>query len=76
MNCLLCKSGTMIESTTAYFAQLKGCYVIIENVPCRQCDQCGEILYKASVLEKIEDILDTLEKISSKIFIVDYSTAA
>ncbi|MBR1647867.1 MAG: type II toxin-antitoxin system MqsA family antitoxin [Selenomonadaceae bacterium] len=76
MNCLLCKTGTMKESTSAYFAQLKNCYVIIENVPCRKCEQCGEILYKTSVLEKIEDILDTLEKISSKIFIVDYSSAA
>ena len=76
MNCLLCKTGTMTESASAYFAQLNGCYVIIENVPCWKCEQCGEILYKASVLEKIEDILDALEKISSKIFIVDYSSAA
>jgi len=76
MNCMLCKSGTMTESTTAYFARLKNCYVIIENVPCLQCEQCGEILYKASVLEKIEEILDALEKVSSKIFIVDYSSAA
>ena len=76
MNCLLCKTGTMTESTTAYFAQLKNCYVIVENVPCWKCEQCGEILYKTSVLEKIEDILDTLEKISSKIFIVDYFSAA
>ena len=66
----------MTESTTAYFAQLKNCYVIIENVPCLQCEQCGEILYKVSVLEKIEEILDALEKVSSKIFIVDYSSAA
>ena len=66
----------MKESASAYFAQLNGCYVIIENVPCWKCEQCGEILYKTSVLEKIEDILDALEKISSKIFIVDYSSAA
>ncbi|MBQ6006293.1 MAG: type II toxin-antitoxin system MqsA family antitoxin [Selenomonadaceae bacterium] len=76
MNCLLCKSGKMTESTTAYFAQLKNCYVIVENVPCFKCDQCGEIVYKASVVEKIDDIIDALEKVSSKIFIVDYSMAA
>ena len=66
----------MKESTTAYFAQLKNCYVIIENVPCLQCDQCGEIFYRASVLERIDDIIDALEKVSSKIFIVDYKAAA
>ena len=76
MNCLICKTGTLKESTTAYFAQLENCYVIVENVPCHKCEQCGEILYKTSVLEKIDDILDALEKISSKIFIVDYSSAA
>ena len=64
------------DLTTAYFAQLKNRYVIIENVPCLQCEQCGEILYKASVLEKVEEILDALEKVSSKIFIVDYFSAA
>lgn len=76
MKCMNCKSGDMIESKTTYFAQLKNCYVIIENVPCVKCDQCGEEFFTASVAEKIDDILDGLEKIASKIFIMDYSTAA
>ena len=76
MNCLLCKSGTMCETTGTYFAQLPNCYVIIENVPCRQCAQCGEIVYSSSVMEKIDEILDGLEKVASKIFIMDYATAA
>lgn len=76
MNCLLCKSGTMHEATGTYFAQLPHCYVIIENVPCRKCEQCGEIVYSSSVMEKIDEILDGLEKVASKIFIMDYATAA
>ena len=48
------------------FVKLSNCYVIIENVPC----------YKASVLEKIDDILKKLEHIVSKIFILDYNEAA
>ena len=31
--------------------------------------------YKASVLEKIDDLLDRLERVASKIFIVDYLKA-
>ena len=50
MKCLACKTGTMTESTNTYFAELKNCYIIIENVPCLKCDQCGEVFYKASVL--------------------------
>ena len=76
MNCLLCKNGTMQQATGTYFAQLKHGYVIIENVPCWQCGQCGEVVYTSSVMEKIEDILANLQKISSKIFLVDYREAA
>ena len=59
-----------------HFTQLPNCYVIIENVPCYRCKQCGEVYYKASVLEKIDDLLEKLEHIASKIFIMDYSQAA
>lgn len=76
MKCLSCKTGEMAETTNAYFASLKNCYVIIENVPCLKCSQCGEIFYKVSVLEKIDSIIEKIENISSKIFIMDYKTAA
>ncbi|MCD8333472.1 MAG: type II toxin-antitoxin system MqsA family antitoxin [Clostridiales bacterium] len=66
----------MDDAVTTYYAQLDNCYVIIENVPCRKCDQCGEEYFSASVLERIDDILERLEKIASKIFIMDYETAA
>jgi YgiT-type zinc finger domain-containing protein len=76
MKCLSCKTGDMKESVTTYFAQLNNCYVIIENVPCMKCDQCGDEFFSASVVEKIDDMIDQLEKIASKIFIMDFSTAA
>ena len=76
MNCLSCKYGDIKESTTTYFSKSNNCYIIIENVPCLKCDQCGDEFFIASVAEKIDDILDSLEKIASKIFIMDYTTAA
>ena len=76
MNCLVCKSGTMTDSFETYFAKLKTGYVIIENVPCKKCEQCGEILFSVSVIEKIENLAENLEKISSKIFIFDFNQAA
>lgn len=66
----------MIETTSTYFAQLENCYVIIENVPCRQCAQCGEVVYSTSVMERIDEILDKVRNIASKIFIMDYERAA
>ena len=76
MRCLVCRNGTMHKDLGTYFTQLKNCYVIIENVPCWKCDQCGEIVYSASVLEKIEEILEKGDKVARKIFIMDYGQAA
>lgn len=76
MRCTSCKYGEMQEAVTTYFTQLNNCYIIIENVPCLKCSQCGEEFLVASVAEKIDDILDSVEKITSKIFILDYMTAA
>lgn len=76
MKCLACKNGTMSASTTTYFAQLSNSYVIIENVPCYKCDQCGEEFFSTSVLEKIEDILGQLKKRTDRICIMDYFNAA
>ena len=76
MRCFSCKSDTIADATTTYFTTLPHCYVIIENVPCKKCSQCGEEYFSSSVVEKIEDILDRVEHIASKIFILDYHTAA
>ena len=76
MRCLVCKADTMVESKSTYFAQFDNCYVIIENVPCYKCTQCCEVVYSASVMEKIDDILEKYRNIASKIFIMDYSKAA
>ena len=70
MRCLICRNGIMNKDVGTYFTQMQGCYVIIENVPCWKCDHCGEIVYSASVLEKIEEILGKVEKVAGKIFIL------
>ena len=76
MKCLLCKADSLMDSKSTYFAQLDNCYVIIENVPCKKCSQCGEVVYSASVMEKLETILDKMKVIASKVLIMDYSNAA
>ena len=76
MKCLLCKADSMEKSTSAYFAQFEHGYVIIENVPCWKCGQCGEVVYSASVMEKIEAIMDKARSVASKISILDYTQAA
>ena len=76
MKCLICKADSMVSDRSTYFAQLPDCYVIIENVPCKKCTQCGEVVYSASVMEKIDDLLKTVQALASKILIMDFSRAA
>lgn len=76
MTCISCKSGTLESSTATYMAEAKNCIIIIKNVPCMKCKQCGEVLYTADILEKIDDFVAAVEKMASEIFVVDYSKVA
>lgn len=76
MRCLLCRADSMDESRNAYFAQMKNRYIIIENVPCCKCSQCGEAVYSASVMERIDEILDGMQGIAGKVILLDYGKNA
>lgn len=71
MTCLLCK-GKMVEDTTTHVVDLKNCIVIIRNVPCFKCTQCGEVTYTGVVMKQLEKILDTLENTLTEIAIINY----
>ncbi len=75
MTCLLCK-GEMKPGTTIHAVQLKNCVVVIKNVPCLKCEQCGEVVLSADTVEKIERILHTVEKAAAEIAVVDFASSA
>ena len=76
MKCSICNGGELIEAKNSYFAQLPNGYVIIENVPCFSCSQCGEVVYSIEIMEKIDELLEQIQNIASKIFIMDFAKAA
>ena len=71
MICPLCK-GEMKPSTTIHTVQLKDCVVVIKNVPCLKCEQCGEVVLSADTVEKIEHILQTVEKAVAEITVMNF----
>ena len=75
MICPLCK-GEMKPSTTIHTVQLKNCVVVIKNVPCMECEQCGEVVLSADTVEKIERILQTVEKAVAEITVVNFPDCA
>ena len=76
INCLSCKNGEMVDSTTTYTAALKNCILIIKNVPCFECKQCGDVLYNTDILEKIDSIAAMVGKMASEVSIIDYTKVA
>ncbi len=60
MKCFFCKSD-MESGFTTHVAELEKCIVIIKNVPCMKCGQCGETVYTGDVVRKIEEILEKCE---------------
>lgn len=72
MKCLICKTGTMTPSTTTYFSEIDGCIILVKNVPCQRCDQCGEILYSASVTENLDHFVERILQLSCELSITEY----
>ena len=60
MTCFFCK-GNMIKGKNTYFADTNSGIVIIKEVPCNKCTQCGEVAYNGVIVQKLENILDSLE---------------
>ena len=75
MTCFMCK-GENISSTTTFMVDLGNCIIIVKNVPCSQCSQCGEISYSNEVAKRLEKIVDTLKNTVTEISVIDYKTAA
>jgi YgiT-type zinc finger domain-containing protein len=75
MSCFTCK-GNVEKSTTTYMTEYDGCYIIIKNVPCSKCTQCGEEYLNGITLQKIESILAKLKNMLTEFAVIDYNKAA
>lgn len=72
MSCLLCK-GDMVDGTTTDVTDLKTCVIVIKNVPCLKCDQCGKTSYTGKVVKVLEGIVDNLRDSLMEIAVINYS---
>ena len=72
MKCFFCK-GNMVNGLTTDTTDLESCIIIIRNVPCHKCSQCGEITYALEVSERLEQIVDTLRDTVTEVAIIKYT---
>ena len=50
--CMFCKCDTVTPSLTTHAVNYNGAIIVIKNVPCEECEQCGEKFYTDEVAEK------------------------
>lgn len=73
---MLCKCTTTKKSTTTHVVNYKGSVIVIKNVPCEECEQCGEIFYADEVMERLEKKVKEAKKLLQEISVIDYTKAA
>jgi len=56
--CNFCGNKNFKNKLVQYVYQHDGRFMIVENVPCEQCEYCGEQYFNAGVLKKIEADFD------------------
>jgi hypothetical protein len=51
-------------------------FCVIKNVPCLECEQCGEKYYTDEVAERLETIVNMAKKLMQEIAVIDYPQVA
>ena len=74
--CMYCKCDTVRPGITTHVVNYKGCIIIVKNVPCEECEQCGEKYYTNEVAERLEQIVNMAKQLMQEIAIMDYTKAA
>ena len=75
MSCFYCK-GDIVLGTTIYTAQIDNAVIVIKNIPCEECEQCGEVEISHEVMLKINHIIELATQLMPDVAVIDYKTAA
>ena len=51
--CMFCKYDTVTPSFTTHVVNYNGAIIVIKNVPCEECEQCGEKFYAKQMMLEI-----------------------
>ena len=62
-----------MDSTTNHVVNLKNRIIVVKNVPCTECTQCGETYYDDGVVVHLEKIVENLKGVITEIAIINYA---
>lgn len=58
--CNFCGNKNFRERHVQYIYKHDHQFLVVDNVPCEECEYCGEQYFKAEVLKKIEENFKTI----------------
>jgi YgiT-type zinc finger domain len=73
---MFCKCDTVKESVTTHVVNYRNCIIVIKNVPCEECEQCGEKFYTDEVTERLEELVSAAKRLMQEISVIDYQKVA
>ena len=65
--CHFCGHKHLIERHVQYTYQRDGQFLIINEVPCEQCEYCGEQYFQAQILKQIEKEFELIYREGKKV---------
>ncbi|MBO6310158.1 MAG: type II toxin-antitoxin system MqsA family antitoxin [Oribacterium sp.] len=74
--CNACFRNDKIKSHTTFTVEYKDCIIVVKNVPCFECQICGEITFSDEVSEHLEELVNGAKSVLQEISVIDYSKAA
>jgi len=76
MRCFYCKGDSTVESKATDVFEFDSNLIIIRNIPCQECEQCGEKFYTTEVVREVERIVNEAKKFIQEVSIIDYAKVA
>lgn len=71
--CFYCAGKEMLRKRTNYTVSLGNIVIVVKNVPCEECTQCGEKYFSDAVMEQLEEIIANAKKAAAEIYVTDFT---
>lgn len=71
--CNACFEDNKNKTFTTFTVEYNGCTIVVRNVPCLECQLCGEITFTDNVSAQLERIVDSAKTGLQDISVIDYS---
>lgn len=74
--CNACFSKEKIKTTTTFTVEYNGCIIVVKNVPCLECQVCGEEYFSDDVSAQLEVIVNAAKNVLQDVAVIDFQKVA